>query len=186
MEFEAHPAWTLRCKYFADVSNAEDLGAYIISGKCPERTSLINARLIPGLMALYAAGDKTLRALGTEKGIATRTMGSELVYNLSGSKHISESLRRFGVKSKDCKEVLVAWFESSESPSEEPGDISGMVKGTEVASGDDLAQLGRELASRASAKEIRKYYKVQDTELASTGDDLGSCVVFRIGGKEFL
>jgi len=98
MEFEAHPAWTLRCKYFADVSNAEDLGAYIISGKCPERTSLINARLIPGLMALYAAGDKTLRALGTDKGIATRTMGSELVYNLSGSKHISESLRRLGSK----------------------------------------------------------------------------------------
>ena len=33
-----------------------------------------------------------------------------MVFNLSGSKHIRESLKRFGVKTKECTEVLLAWF----------------------------------------------------------------------------
>ena len=181
--FESHPGWTLQARFFRDVKNAEEVGNLIVAGKLPVKTSVINAKLVPGerelrrirkegrkaherarvryplgpgvpqrarpagrrrsrsrscsqkqgapppltrpqqwtdswprmpslfrrrrpadVLPLYAAGDKTLRAHKSQKGLTTRTLGSELVFNLSGSKHIREALTKFGVKSK------VSWF----------------------------------------------------------------------------
>ena len=179
--FESHPGWTLQARFFRDVTNAEEVGNLIVAGKLPVKTSVINAKLVPGerevrrnrkegkrtkgrefdtrwvqvfpkeqdppaaaarardpvleqgapppltrpqqwtdswprmpslfrrrrpadVLPLYAAGDRTLRAHKSHKGLTTRTLGSELVFNLSGSKHIREALTKFGVKSK------VSWF----------------------------------------------------------------------------
>jgi len=188
INFESHTDWELRLKYFTDVTNAEELGEMIVAGKIPTKTSLVNSKLVPGLLPLYAAGDKTLRSLkDPAKGLSTRTMGSELVFNLSGSRHIRESLKRFGVKSKECKEVLLAWFvqktkagtsatATENKEEEEDGDISNLIKGkeTEVS----------EMEKRASREDILKFYKLKDEELAVSS--LVDCVVFRIGAKDFL
>lgn len=186
ISFEAHPDWVLKCKLFRDVTNAEELGQLIVGGKVPVRTSLVNAKLVPALLPLYVAGDKTLRSLKTDKGIVTRTLGSELVYNLAASKHIRDSLVKFGVKKKDCTEVLLAWFEPKEVDGaaasrsamggDEDGDISPLIKGTPC----DLA----DLRDKADSAKIKTHYKIQDKELGTS--TLTDCVVFRIGAKEFL
>ena len=53
---------------------------------------------VPSLLPLQLAAHKALtaEARGT---LVTRSLHAEALYNISGSKHISESLRRFGVES---------------------------------------------------------------------------------------
>ena len=46
--FESHPGWTLQARFFRDVKNAEEVGNLIVAGKLPVKTSVINAKLVPG------------------------------------------------------------------------------------------------------------------------------------------
>ena len=46
--FESHPWWTLQARFFRDVTNAEEVGNLIVAGKLPVKTSVINAKLVPG------------------------------------------------------------------------------------------------------------------------------------------
>ena len=48
LAFESFPEWKLHLKYFSDVTNAVELAELITSGKLPENTAVINAKLVPG------------------------------------------------------------------------------------------------------------------------------------------
>ncbi|KAI3842311.1 hypothetical protein MKW98_026101, partial [Papaver atlanticum] len=51
---------------------------------------------IPDVFPLLAAAQKTLIAKSRDS-LTTRSLHSELVFNYSGSKHITESLKRCGI-----------------------------------------------------------------------------------------
>ena len=169
MEFESHPDARLNIRYFANVSNAAEIGELIRAGdRIPETTALITATLVPDVMLVTAAADKAGK-------LATRTLGSEVVFNISGSRHIRESLRRFGVPA-DCQHVLMAWFTGAAFDKQEAGDVGALIKGEER----DLAAL----TDAVDAAKVKKYYKIQDEEL-NVGS-LTDAVAFRIGCKEYL
>ncbi len=78
VEFESHPDARLNIRYFANVSNAAEIGELIRAGdRIPETTALITATLVPDVMLVTAAADKALRAHKAGK-LATRTLGSEV------------------------------------------------------------------------------------------------------------
>ncbi|KAK9834186.1 hypothetical protein WJX81_006554 [Elliptochloris bilobata] len=87
------------------------------------------------------------------------SLHSECVVNVSGSKHIKESLMRFGV-SPECKHLLVARFDSTLADLE---TARRLVKGTQTA----LA----ELPSLTNSALVAKLYKLAPQELK-----VGSCV----------
>ena len=175
VEFESHPDARLNIRYFANVSNAAEIGELIRAGdRIPETTALITATLVPDVMLVTVAADKALRAHKAGK-LATRTLGSEVVFNISGSRHIRESLRRFGVPA-DCQHVLMAWFTGATFDKQEAGDVGALIKGEER----DLAAL----TDAVDAAKVKKYYKIQDEEL-NVGS-LTDAVAFRIGCKEYL
>ncbi|XP_035834782.1 EKC/KEOPS complex subunit Tprkb isoform X4 [Helianthus annuus] len=87
---------------------ARELLELMQAGTLEPEVALLNASLIPDIFPVLAAAHKTLVAKSRDS-LTTRTLHSELVYNYSGSKHISESLKRCGI-SDSTTYILVARF----------------------------------------------------------------------------
>ncbi|KAG5244150.1 EKC/KEOPS complex [Salix suchowensis] len=77
----------------------------------PVRFKFSSTSFIPDVFPLLAAAYKTLIAKSRDS-LTTRTLHSELVYNYSGSKHITESLKRCGISDSTIY-ILAARFNAS-------------------------------------------------------------------------
>ncbi|KAL8540350.1 hypothetical protein ACS0TY_001817 [Phlomoides rotata] len=118
---------TISLALFVDVTNSKELLELMQAGTLEPEVAFLNASLIPDVFPILAAASKTLVAKSRDL-LTTRTLHSELVYNYSGSKHISESLKRCGI-SDSTTYILVARFGAS---ADEMTVIRGLVKGNEV------------------------------------------------------
>lgn len=141
------------------------------AGTLEPEVALLNASLIPDVFPVLAAAHKALLSKARES-LTTRTLHSELVYNYSGSKHITESLKRCGI-SESSTYILAALF--SASP-EEMKAIGEIVNGKEI----DL----EELAGRANQTQILKHYKISALELGV--GSLADAITCRIAARDAL
>ncbi|XP_073147639.1 uncharacterized protein [Henckelia pumila] len=162
---------TLSLALFSDVTNSKDLLDLMQTGTLNPEAAFINASLIPDIFPVLAAAHKTVIAKSRES-LTTRTLHSELVYNFSGSKHISESLKRCGI-SDTTNYILVARFGASV---DEMTTIKGLVKGIEI----DL----EELETRANQGQIQKHYKISEQELGISS--LADAITCRIAARDAL
>ncbi|XP_028781047.1 EKC/KEOPS complex subunit Tprkb-like isoform X2 [Neltuma alba] len=133
--------------------------------------AFLNALLIPDVFPVLAAGHKTLIAKSRDS-LTTRTLHSELVYNYSGSKHITESLKRCGI-SDTTTYILAARFDATP---EEMKAIEKLINGKEV----DL----EELEARANQAQIQKHYKISGPELGVSS--LADAITCRIAARDAL
>ncbi|KAL6502495.1 hypothetical protein OROHE_024500 [Orobanche hederae] len=141
------------------------------AGTLEPEVAFLNASLIPDVFPLLAAAYKTLVAK-SRGSLTTRTLHSELVYNYSGSKHISESLKRCGI-SDSTSYVLVARFNAS---ADEVTVIKGLIKGKEIGL--------EELEGRADQAQIRKHYKISAAELGISS--VSDAITCRIAARDAL
>ncbi|CAD7701006.1 unnamed protein product, partial [Ostreobium quekettii] len=113
LKFETHPASSLRVWLFEDVENIEEVREQVVSGKLQPEFAFFNAQLVAGLYVVHLAACRALwsETAGTRR---TRSLHTELVCNISGSKHIASSLQRFGI-SDGTKHLLVARFDGTAS-----------------------------------------------------------------------
>lgn len=152
-ELEDLPGHSLTVLLFRDVSNASELKEQVLKGLFKPECSLINASLVPDALVLRAAAHKA--AAAQQRGaLRTRSVHAELVFNLSGSKHIGETLGRYGI-GPDCRHVLAARFDATP---DEAAAIPKLVAGT-------LAPLS-ELAALADVALLTKYLKPTREELS--------------------
>ncbi|WVZ72189.1 hypothetical protein U9M48_020689 [Paspalum notatum var. saurae] len=156
---------------FSDVSNSGELLDLMQSGKLEPEAAFLNASLVPDVFPVLAAAHKALLSKARES-LTTRTLHSELVYNYSGSKHISESLKRCGI-SDDTNYILAARFDASD---EEMKAVEKLINGTAI----DLAELER----RANQPQILKHYKIPPQELSISS--LPDAIVCRIAARDAL
>ncbi|KAF5788639.1 hypothetical protein HanXRQr2_Chr10g0466221 [Helianthus annuus] len=156
---------TLSVALFTDVANSKELLELMQAGTLEPEVALLNASLIPDIFPVLAAAHKTLVAKSRDS-LTTRTLHSELVYNYSGSKHISESLKRCGI-SDSTTYILVARFGALE---EEMTAMKTLIKGKEI----DL----EELEGKANKPQIQKHYKITGVELGIS--TLGDAITCRI------
>ena len=113
LKFEAFPDRNLTVILFKDVTNAKDVLDKLLARTLEPEVALVNPRPIQSLFALRLAAHKAL-ASRERNALTTRTLHSELVYNLSASKHITEGLRRFGMD--DASDVVLACrFDASDA-----------------------------------------------------------------------
>lgn len=162
---------TLSVALFTEVANSKELLELMHAGTLEPEVALLNASLIPDIFPVLAAAHKTLVSKSRDS-LTTRTLHSELVYNYSGSKHISESLKRCGI-SDSTTYVLVARFGASE---EELVAMKTLIKGKEI----DL----EELEGRANKSQILKQYKITAVELGVS--TLGDAITCRIASRDAL
>ncbi|XP_022746258.1 EKC/KEOPS complex subunit Tprkb-like isoform X2 [Durio zibethinus] len=141
------------------------------AGKLDPEVAFLNASLIPDVFPVLAAAHKTLIAKSRDS-LTTRTLHSELVYNYSGSKHITESLKRCGI-SENSSYVLAARFNASP---DEMKAVEKLINGKEV----DL----EELEGRADQAQIQKHYKISGPELGIS--TLADAITCRIAARDAL
>uniref|UniRef100_A0A0A9G959 Uncharacterized protein n=1 Tax=Arundo donax TaxID=35708 RepID=A0A0A9G959_ARUDO len=156
---------------FSDVSNSRELLDLMQSGKLEPEVAFLNASLVPDVFPVLAAAHKALLSKARES-LTTRTLHSELVYNYSGSKHITGSLKRCGI-SDDTTYILAVRFDASD---EETKAVEKLISGTEI----DLA----ELEARAKQPQILKHYKITPQELSIS--TLPDAIVCRIAARDAL
>ncbi|KAJ6851001.1 EKC/KEOPS complex subunit TPRKB isoform X1 [Iris pallida] len=170
-EFELKGS-TLSLALFTDVTNSKELLDSMQAGTLAPEVGLLNALLIPDVFPVLVAAQKALVAKSRES-LTTRTLHSELVYNYSGSKHISESLKRCGI-SVNTTYILAARFGASSD--EQMKDVEKLINGQEV----DLDKL----RERANNAQILKHYKISSPELGISS--LPDAIVCRIAARDAL
>ncbi|KNA14045.1 hypothetical protein SOVF_111170 [Spinacia oleracea] len=167
-DVEAH---SLCLFLFTGVTNSKELLELMQSGKLEPEAAFLNASLIPDVFPVLAAAHKALLSKARES-LTTRTLHSELVYNYSGSKHITESLKRCGI-SDSCTYILAACFDASVN---EIKAIQDLIKGKEIGL--------EELAGRANQSQIIKHYKISSLELGL--GSLADAITCRIAARDAL
>ncbi|XP_008785399.1 EKC/KEOPS complex subunit TPRKB-like [Phoenix dactylifera] len=169
-EFQVNGS-TFSLALFTDVTNSKELLDSMQAGKLQPEVALLNASLIPDVFPVLAAAHKALIAKSRES-LTTHTLHSELVYSYSGSKHITESLKRCGI-SDDTTYILAARFGASH---DEMKDIEKLICGKEI----DLEALG----GGAHHAQIQKHYKISAQELAISS--LADAITCRIAARDAL
>lgn len=162
---------TLDLLLFYDVTNSGDLLQSMQNGTLQPELAFINASLVPDPFPVLAAAHKTLLAL-RRASLVTRNAHSELIYNISGSKHITESFRRCGI-TENSTYVLVARFDATP---EELEAVRGLVQGTEINV--------EELEKRADKSLIQKHYKISSLELEVSS--LADAITCRIAARDAM
>eukprot|EP00250_Pteridium_aquilinum_P009124 c18457_g1_i1 orf=384-908(-) len=170
-ELDTHPGQTLALLLFSDVTNSRELLQAVQTGSLELDFALFNASLVPDMFPLLVAAHKTLLAL-SRSSLVTRTLHSELIYNFSGSKHITESLKRCGL-SESSNYVLAARFNATV---EELEAARGLMKGKEI----NL----EELEKRADRPLIQKHFKVSSLELEVSS--LADAIACRIAARDAM
>lgn len=165
---QAFPERNLTVILFKDVTNAGEIHAKLLDRSLEPELALINPSKVQSVFALHLAAHKSVAAHERE-ALATHTLHSEVVFNLSGLKHITEGLKRFGM-AEDASEVLVCRFDATD---EDIAATRGLVKGIEV-------DIETALEGLRDQDAIKKNYKTGDLECQVGVGTIEDAVLARI------
>lgn len=118
---------TLHVMYFTDVSNVREVTVGLTEQTYPfVNCTCINSKLILDSFQLAIAANKAVVSHRSNSMI-TKSLPTELLFNLSISENISASLEKFGYGTRHGNDLLLAIFCHEEKQSH---DIENIVKGT--------------------------------------------------------
>lgn len=120
---------------------------------------------------IHASAARALLCETTTK-LTTKSIHAELVFNLAGSRNVTESFRRFGV-SDSCTSLVLCVFDADDAAL---AHAATLVEGTLTP----FSELGQHLTP-ADVKLVKKFYKIQELELGSSS--LTDAIVCRIATK---
>ncbi|GES79769.1 CGI-121-domain-containing protein [Rhizophagus clarus] len=136
--------------FYKNVSNAADLRKRLLSHDQELSYAFIDAKVVlDKFQLLIATNDAVHHELNSS--LITHNIHSEIVYNLSPTTNISESLRRFGIADSSTSIAVVKVGGNSE---EVKSHLSTLIHGEE----SDI----KDFSSFADISKIKKYYKIDD------------------------
>ncbi|XP_046386984.1 EKC/KEOPS complex subunit TPRKB-like [Ischnura elegans] len=159
---------TLQIALFQSVRNSKELRKLVMNGQI--KCCLIKPSIILDPFQVAVAACKALLSEKDET-MTTRNVFTEILYNLSNSKNISQSLSKFGI-SDDDENVLVVVIQRGKEVS--PENVFQRVEG-------ELLSI-KQLETIRDIPSIMKVYGVRDEELKISS--LLDSVVSRIAAKE--
>ena len=112
---------------FRNVKNGSEIRGKLMKGQID--ATIINAELVPDLFQIYVAANKACLSDSNGKKL-TRTIHTEVLYNLSPSKSVTESLKIFGIQDS-TNDLIMLVFKP-----EIIDELKGLVHGENA----DLAQ----------------------------------------------
>lgn len=153
------------------VKNVQDITSLkdkIVNGQLD--CCVIKASLIVNYFQIVVAAIKAVHCKKASK-LATKCLNTELLFNLSISKNITQSLSKFGVDDKEQNIIVVVFEENGE-------DKANKIKSTLMGDVCDV----EEIENLCNIELIKKTYKITEKELEVS--TLLDSVVSRIATKE--
>ncbi|KAF9585492.1 hypothetical protein BGW38_002151 [Lunasporangiospora selenospora] len=133
---------------FTSVKNAADLKERFQAQDKSLTVAMIESTLIMDVIQLLLAANRAAQDHAAGK-LKTQTLSSEIVYNLSPTTNIAESLKRFGISESTTSLVAIKIGGEAEEVMEE---MSKTVDGNLVS----FSKLDQE----KDIEKLRKYYKI--------------------------
>ncbi|GFG29095.1 hypothetical protein Cfor_00265 [Coptotermes formosanus] len=152
-----------------DVKNAAEIKEMVVKGTL--NCCIVKPCLILNLFQIVVAANRAVLSKMQDK-MTTRKLSTEILYNLSLSRNITQSLIKFGVGESDRNMLVIIIEEGGEDGTD---SILSHFKGV-VCPIEELSKLSDEVL-------IKKTYKVKDAELAVSS--LTDSIVTRIATKDF-
>ncbi|XP_068759816.1 EKC/KEOPS complex subunit TPRKB-like [Montipora capricornis] len=169
VNIENNTEYTTNLALFTNVSNSDELRRLVVEGKV--EAALLNACMILDPFHAIIAGHKAFHLFQQGK-MKTRTLHSEIIFNLSPSSNINDSFKKFGILD-DTKEILVVMIGKGNTD-EKISELSNLIKGTQVSL--DV------LETISDQGKIKKVYGISDKELQC--DSLENGIISRIATKD--
>uniref|UniRef100_A0A8C6V339 EKC/KEOPS complex subunit TPRKB n=1 Tax=Neogobius melanostomus TaxID=47308 RepID=A0A8C6V339_9GOBI len=170
-ELELHPGQRVTQMLFVDVKNAAELRKKAMEGKF--NGALINPTMLMSPFQVLVAAAKAVHLQNIGK-MKTRSLFSEIIFNLSPNNNISEAFKRFGISDGDGSVLVVLVHNQDDPPS--LSDIIRQVDGQQ-APVDDVSSL-------SDTAKIKKFFKItpQEEKIGTLLD----AVVCRMAIKDVL
>lgn len=168
LELDQESGYSIVLLLAENVRNTPELRKLVISGSL--QCCIVKPKLVVNPFQVVVAANKAVISMRRGK-MSTRNVYTEILYNLSPTKQISQSLLKFGIDDKeDC--VLVCVLEKDgENKAEE---VFKKIQGDECPI-DRLSKFTDEML-------IKKTYKISDSECNSSS--ILDSIVSRISTKE--
>ncbi|XP_015125715.1 EKC/KEOPS complex subunit Tprkb [Diachasma alloeum] len=153
---------------FTNVENTREIKKRIQAGKL--QCCILKASMIVEPFQVVVAANKAVLRMNSGSMI-TRGVFTEILYAISSSTNISQSLMRFGIDDKD-RNIVVAFIHGEDGREELEGEVLGQIEGerTPISRLREFADVGL----------VRKTYKIDEEELKVSS--LEDSIVSRIGG----
>ncbi|KAJ8897268.1 hypothetical protein PR048_002614 [Dryococelus australis] len=162
---------TLSLVLFKNVQNIPQLRKRVMDGSL--KCCLIKPSMIVHPLQVTVAANKAV--LNYKQGtMKTKTLFTEVLYNLSSSKNISQSLVKFGVHDED-KNLLVAFLE-------EGSESDNMQSSLRLIEGEQCPV--EQISEFSDENLIRKTYSIKDLE--SSVSPLINSIITRISTVDVM
>ncbi|KAI3366865.1 hypothetical protein L3Q82_009513 [Scortum barcoo] len=151
-ELELFPDLRVTQLLFRELTNSAELRQSAVEGHI--QGALINPAMLVNPFQVLVAANKAVSLQKTGK-MKTRSLYSEIIFNLSPTNKISEAFKKFGISDGDDS-VLVILVHTKSEESQLLSDITDRVKGRPVPM--------EEISSLSDHAKIKKLYKVTPQE----------------------
>ncbi|KAF6022915.1 TPRKB [Bugula neritina] len=155
------------------ITNADAVKKELIAGSLA--ASLINCTHILDSRQLQLAIFKA-RIAQTREKMTTRNVYSEILYNLSPNRQITQAFKLFGIQDTDTACLVITVGDSKESNMHQVVSL--------LESGGAVCLPFEDISQFNSLESIEKLYKIQEEELKV--GTLSEAVVSRIAAKEII
>ena len=164
---------------YRNVTNGEELRQACVDGLLGGGVALVKADLIVDPFQLVVVANKAILAhSGTAENIAkTRSVDTEILYNLSPSKSIADSLKQFGVGSNEDKNLYaVITAENSTQIQEKLVKVKSLIKGELCPADTDTFD----------ADKIAKMHKITDSRQKTDKKFLSDLLISKTAMKDLV
>ncbi|XP_031560569.1 EKC/KEOPS complex subunit TPRKB-like isoform X1 [Actinia tenebrosa] len=156
---------------FVDITNSPEIRKLVMEGRI--EATFLKPSMIADPFQVVLAAHKALHLSKLQK-TKTKTLHSEIIFNLSPTNNITDSFKKFGLSENDTT-LLLAVITTGDGV-EKMRAISQHVKGRQVPISN--------LKTLADQQAIKKVYKIQDCELKVSS--LTESVICRMATKDVL